>query len=63
MNPSDDISRVMEQARVRASALRQQAIRDFWSDVDEQASRALRAATRLAHSLRRHQSRRRLTEV
>jgi len=54
LNHPAEYNRLMETARKRAAELRSDAINDFWSDAGTAARRALRSATRLAHSIARH---------
>ncbi len=53
-NTHHDDNRMMDAARLRAHALRREAIQEAWHDVGSVARRALRCANRLAHALARH---------
>lgn len=57
------LARLHDEARLRAQALRREAIGELMSDVgralDRAADHASRAANRWAHALSRHQRRRR----
>jgi hypothetical protein len=54
LNHPTEYNRLMETAKKRALELRNDAIDDFWSGAGDAARRALRSATRLAHSIARH---------
>lgn len=54
LNHPTEYNRLMETAQKRAAELRSEAIDEFWSDAGTVARRALRSATRLAHSIARH---------
>ncbi len=51
---SAELARLHDEARERAHALRAEAMDKFWRDVGDAVVASGRAATRLAHSLRRH---------
>ena len=63
LNNALEYNRMMETAKKRASELRTEAIGDFWSGAGEAAGRAIRSATRLAHSIARHNRVRRNVEA
>jgi hypothetical protein len=63
LNHALEYNRMMETAKKRAVELRAEAIDDFWRDAGDAARRALRSATRLAHSMARHNRLRRNLEA
>lgn len=63
LNHPAEYNRLMETAKKRASELRDEAATELWNDAGEAARRALRAATRLAHAIARHQRVRRNVEA
>ncbi len=57
MNPrytAHEYSRLLDAAKARANALREQAMQDLWNETGDALRTASRAANRLAHSLARH---------
>lgn len=54
LNHATEYNRMMETAKKRAGELRSEAVGDFWLGAGGTARRALRSASRLAHSLARH---------
>ena len=54
LNHRTEYNRLVETAKKRSSELRSEAIGDFWAGADDAVRRAVRAATRLSHSIARH---------
>ena len=54
LNHAAEYNRMMETAKKRSSELRSEAIDEFWTGAGDAALRAIRSATRLAHSIARH---------
>ncbi|HSI53157.1 MAG TPA: hypothetical protein VK981_04245 [Ramlibacter sp.] len=54
LNHRTEYNRLVETAKKRSAELRSEAIDDLWTGAGDAALRALRAASRLSHSLARH---------
>lgn len=52
--PAHEYNRLMDAAKARANALRDQALQDLWNEAGHALRDASRAANRLAHSLELH---------